>query len=63
MSRKITQGGAEIVLKALDDIGILLANWPTDKPEFKARLKQLRRELKAAAKIVASHIETPMLFS
>lgn len=59
--KPVTHASADLILTALEDVRLMLANWPTDKPEMKARLKELRREMKAAAKIVAACVQ-PDLF-
>ncbi len=52
--KRISRGSADIIIRALEDVRVMLANWPASpsRPEFNSRIKELRQELKNAAKVV-----------
>ncbi len=51
-----SQKSADIITSSIEDVRLMLANWPQDHPEMRAKIKELRRDLKVAAKIVAASV-------
>lgn len=58
---KMTPTAADLIVTAIEETRFLLSNWPSsaNRPEFVEKLKQLRRELSAAARIVKNSVSEP----